>query len=99
MFCCLVVTGTESYSDDSDDSSLTWIFYVVGMCYLSNRRCLVIIVFKYTIAFGAVIVVVLLVIITIVGLKHIQIRRREFDKSALTVCHLINMSFCCHHSY
>ena len=35
----------------------------------------------YNLAFGSVVLVVLLVIISVVGLKHVQIRRREFDKS------------------
>ena len=33
--------------------------------------------------FGFAVVVVILVIITIVAMKHVQIRQREFDKSEL----------------
>ena len=35
----------------------------------------------YVAAFCAVVIVVLLVVILILGLKHVQIRRREMDKS------------------
>jgi len=45
-------------------------------------------------AFCAVVVAVLLVIITILALKHVQIRRREMDKSELLLYTLLHLLFC-----
>ena len=39
----------------------------------------------FNLAFGSVVVVVLLVIVGIMGLKHVQMRRREFDKSEFII--------------
>ena len=51
-------------------------------------------------AFGSVVVVVILVIITIIALKHVQIRRREFDKSELlSLLHMIRVLQYRRHSY
>ena len=53
----------------------------------------------FLLAFGSVVAVVILVIAAIIVLKHVQIRRREFDKGELSLllsCSYHVLLYCCH---